>query len=86
MRRLISEKMTVDAIPSSSGLAAGLNFLSSAKNITEGWRTASSWVQLALKTVREAPEPNEWKYASDEEIATEIIRKIEEKRGAKRYA
>lgn len=86
VKRLIAEKMSIDAIPKGGGLADGLKFLSSKESIVGGFRTAATWVQAALQSVRNSAEPNQFKNASDEEIAAEIIRKMEAKRGAKRYA
>jgi hypothetical protein len=79
VKRLWAMKMAKDAIPSDGGLADGLKFLSSREPIAEGARRASEFVEQALRAVRCAAEPNEWKHATDEEIAGELLRRIEER-------
>jgi hypothetical protein len=79
IKRLIAIKMAKDAIPAGGGFVSGLRFLSSKENIVAGFKKASSWVQSVLVLVREAPEPNPWKTASDEEIAEHLVRRIEAK-------
>ena len=77
VRKLIATAMAAKAIPTGGGLEAGLKFLSSKTNIANGFRAASEWTKQALQIVREAAEPNPWKTATDEEIAKEILDRIE---------
>ena len=81
VRKLWAIKMATDAIPANGGLVDGLKFLSSKESIASGAKAASEWTQAALLAVRQAAEPNPWKNATDEEIAAEILRKIEQKKG-----
>ena len=54
-------------------------FLTSKDKIIDGFRQASIWVFTAIDAVRSAPDNT---YGSDEEIAGEILRRIEERRKA----
>lgn len=80
--KLIAHKMSLDAIPSGGGFADGLKFLMSKERIVASSKTASEWVQMALRLVREAAEPNPWKKSDDEAIAGELLRQIEAKKKA----
>jgi hypothetical protein len=79
VRKLWATKMAKDAIPAGEGLNAGLRFLSSRESIAAGARAATEWTKAALEAIRQAGEPNPWKDASDEEIAGELLRRIEER-------
>lgn len=79
VKRLIIHKMSFDAIPPSGGFAAGLQFLSNPKTIADGWRSAEKWVREALAVVRTGTGDNPWRTADDEAIASELLRRIEEK-------
>lgn len=81
LKRLICLKMSRDAIPDGGGLADGVKFLSSKESIAGGWKKAVEWVDAAILAVRNAAEPNQFKNATDEEIAAVIVEKIERKRG-----
>jgi hypothetical protein len=76
-KKLIAHKMSVDAIPSGGGFADGVKFLSSKESILTGVRNATRWVAEAIDAVRQASEPNPWKASTDEEIAGEILRRVE---------
>jgi hypothetical protein len=79
VRKLLIVKMSRDAIPDGGGLADGIEFfanLGKRKRIMAG---AEEWVRQAIAVVRQAAEPNPWKVASDEEIAAELLRRIEER-------
>ena len=80
VKRLLFTKMAKDAIPDGGGLAAGVHFLSKKENISAGFKTAREWTEQVIRLVREAEEPNPWKDASDEEIAGELLRRIEERK------
>lgn len=84
VKRMILEKMSVDAVPAGGGFADAMKFISSKKSIISGARTATEWVKLAIRAVREAPGPNPWTNADDEAIAGELLRAIDEKRKARR--
>lgn len=79
-RKLIAHKMSIDAIPQGGGLAAGIKFLSSKTAILAGAREATNWTATVIDLVRAAAEPNPWKDAGDEEIAAELLRRIDAKR------
>lgn len=78
--RLMCHKMAQDAIPRDGGLADGVRFLSSKESIVQGARKAREWVAQAINLIRTAPDPNPWKNATDDEIAAEILRKVELKK------
>jgi hypothetical protein len=77
VKKLIIRKMATDAIPGGGGLADGIRFLSDPQGLSKAARAATEWVTVAIRAVREAAEPNPWKAATDEDIAGEILRKIE---------
>lgn len=80
IRKLIATKMATDAIPRGEGFEAGIRFLSTKESIITGAKQATEWVQAAITVVRKAAEPNPFKAATDEEIAGEILRKLEERK------
>ena len=80
IRKLIFHKMSLDAIPAGGGVADGIKFLSDPAGISKSLRAADEWVINAIIAVRNAGEPNPWREKPDEEIAGELMRKIEEKR------
>jgi len=77
---LITRKVSADAIPAGcgNGLAAGVKFLSDKEAIRAGFRKAEQWARDAVQAVRQAAEPNPWKNASDDEIAAEVLRQLEQ--------
>jgi hypothetical protein len=79
-KRLFAHKMAHDAIPKSGGFADGIKFLSTKESIVSGARKAAEWTTQAIDAVRDAAEPNPWKDADDEEIAREILRRIDAKK------
>lgn len=76
VKKLITRKMSFDAIPRNGSFADGVRFLSDPKAVGQSARAATEWATTAIRAVREAAEPNPWKNSSDEEIAGEILRKI----------
>jgi len=82
VKHLIFLKMGRDAIPDGGGFADGVKFLSSKEAIKNGWKKAVEWVDAAILAVRQAAEPNQFKNATDEEIATVLVEKIKRKREA----
>lgn len=80
IKKLIIHRMSLEAIPAGSGLEAGVKFLSDPKKIMAATTVSIRWVEHAIKMVRLAMEPNPWKEASDEAIAGELLRLIEERK------
>lgn len=80
VKKLIIRKMSTDAIPDGGGLEDGMRFLSDPQGISRAAKAATEWVSIAIRAVREATDPNPWRDASDEDIAGEILRKIEERK------
>jgi hypothetical protein len=79
-KRLIISKMATDAVSSCGDLASMIGFLSYPEKLGASAKAATEWVNCAIQAVRQAAEPNPWKNASDEEIAGEILRQVEEKK------
>lgn len=77
MKKLIITKMSSDAIPMGGGIADGVAFLSNPISIKEGFAKAQRFAEVAIKAIRAAGEPNEFKEASDEVIAGEILKALE---------
>jgi hypothetical protein len=84
VKKLIIHKMSLDAIPPGGGVADGLKFFTDKERISKTLRESNEWVKQAIFAVRNAREPNPWKTTSDEDIAGEILRKIEEKNNARK--
>ena len=80
VRRLIAEKMATDAIPPGGGIVAGVEFLSNPKAVTEGAKTALTWVAGAINAVRKCEGENPYSNADDETIAGAILERIKTKR------
>ena len=80
-QKLIIHKMSLNAVPPGGGINAALDFLLSPQKIQESFQESKKWVEDVISIVKNASEPNSWKKATDEEIAGEILRRIEEKKG-----
>jgi hypothetical protein len=80
VKKLIAQKMAMDAVPKGGGLAEAIAFISSAESIKSGAAKATQWVNAAIQAVRDATEPNPWKNADDETIAEMLLKEIETKR------
>lgn len=80
VKRLIFHKVSLDAIPKGGGFADGIKFLSDREGMSKSLRAADEWVKAAILAVRNAGDPNPFRGVSDEEIAAEILRKIQEKK------
>ena len=76
VKKLIIRRMAHLAIPDGSGFADGIQFLQSPSRIASTAREATKWVFDAIDAVKSAPNC-EW--TTDEEIAGEILRQIEER-------
>jgi hypothetical protein len=79
-KKLVIHKVSLDAIPKGGGVADGIKFLSSRELISKTIRAADEWVKTAILAIRQAAEPNPFREATDEEIAGEILKKIEERK------
>ena len=76
IKKLIIQKVSLDAVPPGGGFASGVEFLLDKDRIVKSFKAAESWVQEAIATTRTAQEPNPFKESSDEEIAEEIMRRV----------
>lgn len=83
IKKLIIHKSSMDAIPPGGDIADGVKFLTEPGRLVKSMRDSSEWVDAVILAVRYAGEPNPWKSASDEEIAGEILRRIEKRRAEK---
>jgi len=84
VKKLVIYKTSLDAIPKGGGVESGIKFLCDKELMVKTMRAADEWVKTVILAVRQAGEPNNLKNATDEEIAAEILRRIEEKK-EKRY-
>ena len=78
-RRLVARKMSLDAVPSGGGIASAVKFITT-PGVAKSAREAKQFVADAIALVRTAAEPNPFKTASDEDIAAEILRRIDERK------
>lgn len=83
VKKLIIHKVSLDAIPKGGGIKAGLEFLQDKERIIKTFRESADWVKQVIQAIRQAKEPNPFKDASDEEIAGELLKKIEERQNEK---
>ena len=79
--KLITHKISVDVIPSGGGFAYAFDFLTNKEKIKKTTENARKWVTDKILEVRNAQEPNPFKNMTDEEIAGEILKEIEKRRG-----
>jgi len=78
VKKLITHKMSRDAIPDGGGFADGLSFLSNPERMAKAARAATEWVEHAIAIVKTAPDNP---YGDDDEaIAGEILRQIDERK------
>jgi hypothetical protein len=83
-RKLIAHKAGQDAVPVGGGLEDALRFLTTPGAMAIGWHAAAEWTESALMMIRSAAGPNPWKYAPDEDIAGELLRRLDERKNAAR--
>ena len=81
VKLLMIAKMARDAIPAGGGFSAGMAFLTDPARIRDGATAAKKWVDEAIAAVRSASDPNPWREATDEDIAGEILRQMDEREG-----
>jgi hypothetical protein len=86
VKELMIRRVAMEAIPLGcpNGLLAGIDLLLTPGKLFSSLKSAHEWVKASLQAVRDGGEPNQWKTATDEEIAGEILRRIKERSGAKR--
>lgn len=84
MQRLIARKVARDAVPPGKGIRSAIGFLRDIKRLSRDMSFARSWARSAVSAVRNAREPNPWRNATDEEIAGEILRRIDERTQSER--
>lgn len=84
VRKLILHKISLDAIPAGGGVDAGMRFLLDKERMAKSARDAEQWVKVALLALRQAADPNSWRDKTDEEIAGELLRQIDERKRQER--
>jgi len=80
IKRLFATAMAREAIPPGGGFADGVRFLTTPGAMVEGARKAQAFVTDAIAAVRSAADPNPLRDATDEDIAGEILRQVEERK------
>ena len=80
LKKLAILKMSRDAIPPGGSFVDGIKFLTTPGSLPSGMVIALKWCKAAIKVVREAPVPNPWTMATDEEIAGELLRQIDQRK------
>lgn len=79
MKKFVIRRMSVIAVPAGGGLNSAIEFLTKPNALGTGFKEAVEWCEAAIMAVRNASDPNPWRHATEEEIAGELIRKIEAK-------
>ena len=74
---LMVYKMAVDG--SREGFSGAIRLLSSKESIRDGAIAAKKWCTEAIAAVRNADDPNPWRNSTDDEIADEILRQVNER-------
>lgn len=74
IRRLIIAKIRIDCRVNDKGW---FYFLRKPKRILDTGRAARVWAANAIRNLQNAVGPNPWKTKTDEEIATELLSRIE---------
>lgn len=77
--RLALHRFSSGAIHAGGGFADGVRILSDKDAFMAVMRDANEWAAEAVRVVRSAADPNPWRESSDEEIAGEILRQLEER-------
>lgn len=78
--RLFAEKMATDMIAPGGGLGGILTRIATPGLLAQKSREAKAFCELAVAAIRNAAEPNPWRNSTDEEIAGELLRVLDEKR------
>lgn len=86
VKRLIAARMAVLAIPPNGDFMDGVRFLTDPGAVARAAREAQAFASDAIAAMRSAADPNPWRDATDEEIAGEILRAVEERKRAARAA
>ena len=76
VRKLICHHMSTVMVPPNGGIADALEALTTPGRLTEVAKESTEWVRQALEAVKSAPNNP---FSSDEEIAGEILKRVEEK-------
>jgi len=85
IQRLMVEKMGLDAVPPGGNDVDVLRFLQTPGALSTSAIAAREWVTGAILAIRQANEPNPWKFSSDEAIAEEILRQVQARRSTNRH-
>lgn len=79
-KKLAIHKMSLLMVPPGGGFASAIAALTRPGNLVEVAKEATTWTEAAIAAVRSAPDNP---FASDEEIAGEILRQIDARRAAR---
>ena len=84
MWMLVVNAMSNDAIPKGGGIASGVEYLCGPERVKDSFKNACQFAREAVDTVRGAKGVNPFRNATDEDIAGEILRRLDELRRARR--
>ena len=73
---LMIYKMALDG--SRGGFSAAIRMLSSKESVRDAALAAKQWCAGVVSAVRGAADPNPWRNSTDDEIADEIMARIEQ--------
>lgn len=79
-KKVLIHRVSVEAIPPGAGVGAGVLFLATPGALAKSWSSAVEWFSNAVIALRAAPGENPWREATEEEIAGEILKRIEQKK------
>jgi len=78
--RVVYDSLLELPIPRNGGIEAGFAFLSDKKLMLRTFEEDSVWVATAIEVIRKSSDPNPFKDSTDEEIATELINRIDDRK------
>lgn len=78
VRKLIAVHMANRTVCPTGNLAKVMATLSNPSKFKEAAKESAEFVEVAINAVRMADLPNEYRLSTDEEIAAEILRRVDE--------
>jgi hypothetical protein len=85
VKKLISHKVSIEAIPKGGGFSDGIRFLLNKELLVQTLKDSTVWVEKAIDSIRNAKDPNPFRNSDDESIAGELLKRIDEKRSGRAF-